>query len=99
MNLYTIGQRVRILGTFEDASGAPLDPSSVTLKLRRPNGAESTHVYGTDPDVVRDGAGAYHYGVDATLPDTWHYRWVGAGSAPCADESWFEVRQSNFAAP
>jgi hypothetical protein len=42
-------------------SVADADPDDVSVKVRAPDGTETVWVYGTDPEVVRDNVGDYHF--------------------------------------
>src|SRR5262245_46773651 len=94
---WRIGQQVTTRMAFLDAAGVPADPGAVTLKIRRENGFETTSVYGTDPLVVRDSAGNYHYDVVLDQHGTWFIRWEGTVSAVIqADELSIIVEGSPF---
>jgi hypothetical protein len=98
-NTYDIGDTVRCAYAFTDEDGTAVDPDVVIFRYKTASVAETSYTYGTDAEVVRDSAGNYH--VDLT-PDTagiWYYRWEGdAGAASVADETFFTVRESQFAA-
>lgn len=95
-NVYDVGDRVRISASFADEGASPSDPSPVRLRYRDPAGTVTTLVYGTDPELVRDGVGAYHADLDAAAAGTWHYRAEGEASPQAAGEARFRVRGSVF---
>lgn len=91
-NDYTVGALVRLKGTFTDASGVAADPGTVTLLVWTPGAASSTsRVYGTDPNVIKDGVGLYHYDQDVEAAGTWRYRWQGTGAVQAAGEASFKA--------
>lgn len=102
MATYTIGSLVRVStlpNHFRDASGAPCDPTTVTLLIRSPDKVETSYPYGSSA-VVRDGYGAYHFDVGPlTQAGAWSYRWVGTGAVIAAAEGRFDVRKSAFTNP
>lgn len=82
---------------FANASGAAADPGTVTLKIRRENGLETTHVYGTDANVIKDSTGNYHYDIVLDQHGVWFFRWEGTVSGPIqADEVRIIVEGSPF---
>lgn len=107
INTYDIGDPIRVSAIFKNDSGIEADPDSVTLLLKRgAAGTETSHVYLTDPDVIRDSAGRYHYDFDVTAADAAHpqrsifYRWKGTGTGVRnASERWVKIRPSAFTSP
>lgn len=93
-----IGDQVRIKATFR-VETVETDPTTVTLKLRTPAGTETSHVYGTDANVIRDGLGQYRYDLTLTAAGTYRYRWVGTGAVIAAEESTIVSEASGFSAP
>ena len=83
MNRYHVGTLVRVSVTFK-VSGTATDPTTVTVKVKKPNGAKLSYVYGTDPEVVKDATGEYHADVLTTVTGHYHYRWEGTGTAHVA---------------
>ena len=95
MNTYTIGQATRLSAAFtETPGGSPADPTTVTLYVRTPDRALSTHVYGVDGNVIKDSTGIYHYDFTPAEPGTHAYRWEGVGAVTDAAEVQFFVPQS-----
>lgn len=75
---------------------AYIDPTTVRFRYRRDAGAITTLVYGTDPEVVKDGTGRYHVELDLNAAGTWHYRFEGTGTHQAAAERSLTVRASSF---
>jgi hypothetical protein len=86
-----IGDVIRITGTFAQA-GSALDPTTVSLQVRTPDGTITTYVYPTDSALVRTATGAYRLDYAITLAGQHWYRWVTTGTGAAAEENWFVVR-------
>jgi hypothetical protein len=70
------GELVRISCVFTDlASGAAVDPPVVRFLFVPPGEARKTLAYGTDSEVVRSAAGAYHVDLSVDGSGVWPYRW------------------------
>ena len=86
-NSYTKGQRIRCSGAFTDtASGAYVDPATVTFRTKDPSNNLSAHVYGVDPNVVKTATGRYRYDLLLDEAGDWWLRWEGTGSNETAQE-------------
>jgi len=90
MNIYDIGDLVRLTGEFKDKAGAKTDPTSLTLTIRPSFGAVVTK---TMAQVNDDGTGLFSYEFVPDKAGLWHYRWVGTGSVAAAEEKSFQVRR------
>lgn len=93
MNTYEEGDLVRISATFT-TDGVPIDPSAVIFKYKTPAGEITTKIYGTDPEVIKDGTGQYHIDVSVEEDGLWSYRVYSTGTGQAAAESEFSVRKS-----
>ena len=93
---YDKGDRVQFTAAFTNLAGAAADPTTIRFKVKRPDLTETTWVYGTDAQVVRDGVGAYHAEVDFDQSGDWTYRWEGTGAVQSAGERAVIVRASAF---
>jgi hypothetical protein len=89
------GSTMPLETSFADASGAALDPATVTFKLISPCQTETTYVYGTDAELVRSAAGVYRIDVVPDEPGRWTYQWVTTGPGSINEDS-FIVRNSKF---
>lgn len=90
---YPVGSLVRVSAAFTDASGAAVDPTTVTLQVKTPAGTVTSYV---DPDVVHDGVGLYHYDIDGSTVGNWEYRWSSTGTGQAAEESSFTIEHTEF---
>lgn len=105
MSSYNIGDLVRLktwssaVPGFTDGNGIIGDPTTITLKVRDPNGIETPYVFGSSA-IVKDSVGKYHFDLGPlTVAGRWFYRWIGAGSIVAAAEGSFAVNKSAFTAP
>lgn len=94
-DLFDVGDVVRLAFVFTDAADVATDPSTVTVKVRAPDGTITTLTFANN-EVVKDSAGHYHYDVDVDQDGIWRYRAESTGTAQAAVESRFEVRKSAF---
>lgn len=97
--VYDIGDQIRIGYTFKNSSGMAADPTTITLWLKTPAGAETSHVYLTDGNLIRDATGVYHYDLTFAESGTYCWRWAGTGAVVCAEEGQLPVRRSKFTTP
>lgn len=112
MNTYDLGDRPRVgtysatgcngsltltPTPFRDAiTDEPLDPSSVFLSIRRPDGTVETHEYGEPGSIiVRTGVGLYVADIDADEVGRWYYRMWSTGTGQAAEEKDFRVKEAN----
>lgn len=94
MNIHDLQDAVRLEVTFTDFNGNPADPSSVTVRIRKPNGTTLTQTF--PGAVIKDGIGQYHLDVIVDLPGYWVYRWEGSGALQESAQDVFLVRESAF---
>jgi hypothetical protein len=83
MNVYKKGDLVRIAGVFKDVNGTLIDPTSVALRVTKPDALTST------PAVTRDSTGNYHVDVDLTDAGRWYYTWISTGTGQAAENGEF----------
>lgn len=92
INSYDVGDLIRCTGTFTNAAGTAVDPTTVTFKVEDASGDVTSYVYDTDPEVVRDGTGVYHVDVSIDEAGRWQFRWESTGTGQAAGESEFWIR-------
>jgi hypothetical protein len=90
---YFVGQMVRLSGAFTVGDVAT-DPTAVSLVVEAPDGTETTYTY-AGGTITKDGTGAYHKDISATMGGVWKWRWVGTGAVAAADQDAFVVESSN----
>lgn len=81
----TTGNKVRIEASIRDISGELADPTTVTVKVRKPSGAVLT----ISPDRVS--TGIYRSEVAVDEGGQWCYRIEGTGAVTTATEGSFPV--------
>lgn len=93
--MFDIGDQVRVSVTFTSTNGGTyIDPTTVTLKLKKPNGQVLQYTYPSG--VNKDFTGIYYRDFEVTDSGRYYYRWEGDGGNPSATESWFVVKESEF---
>lgn len=88
MNVYDVGDVIRLRGSFTNSAEAAVDPTSVTLQYRRLEAnvaSYTTLVYGVD-SVVKAGTGEYYHDAAFTQEGEWRFRWNGFGANAAAGE-------------
>ncbi len=99
MNSYDLGDTRRLSAVYTVAANSPIatDPTTLTFKMREPDGTVTTHVYGDSPaSIIKLSTGSYY--VDWLLAKVGRhsYRWVGTGAAAEADTGTFESLPGNI---
>jgi hypothetical protein len=76
-NIYVVGQMVRLATAtaFKDANGNEIDPTTIVVKYRKPDGTITTN---NAPS--HDGVGLFHVDVLIDQPGDWWYRFEGHGN-------------------
>ena len=89
---YDIDTQIQVSVSFANTfTGAPADPSTVTLYLTDPHGNAQTLV----GPIVRDGVGQYHYTFTPAVSGVWTYKWQGTGAVIITSpDTQFTVRSS-----
>lgn len=82
-----VGTAVQLTAEFYD-DGVLVDPTTVTLRVRNPQGTRST------PLTVRDSTGKFHCDIQLNTAGQWWYRFEATGPI-AADEGSFVVRRSS----
>lgn len=95
-NVYVPGMDVLLSGAFFNVSGAPVDPTTVTLKVRKEGVGITTYVYLTDAFVTRTSVGVFYRKYTPASAGVYFYRWEGTGALASAYEGMFIVNETNF---
>jgi len=97
VNEYDKGDQIKIVGTFTNAAGELVDPTSVFFSYRTPNGDITVWEYTVDADVVRSSAGIYYVLLDLDSEvGEWYYRWYSTGTGKAAKRHKFIVKPAFF---
>lgn len=98
-----IGERLRFTGPFLNLLTNTLsDPTTVSVIVKAPpafTGVETTYVYGTDVEVVKDKTGQYHIDITFDIAGDWAVRFKGAGAVVAANEYLVKVSAGAMIAP
>lgn len=94
LNVYSIGDLVRCEGALTTAAGAPVDPATVTVTVKAPDGDTTNYVYESGPYPVREAQGKYYVEVTPDQAGWWRYRFQSTGSGQAAQEHGFWVKPS-----
>jgi nitrogen fixation protein FixH len=86
------GQVARLSVTVTDVTGAAVDASSLTLKIKHPSGNIDT----ITSAIAQDGTGQYHYDLDLNNAGSYSIRWESTGQTQGASESSLFVFESQF---
>ena len=92
-----IGNLIKVRATFKDDTQVKMDPTVVTLHVKNPADTETSYVYGTDPEVVRESQGVYYMLLDTTAqPGEWMFVWNSTGTLQAAGQTKFTVADTYF---
>lgn len=81
-NQYEVDNVVRTRGTFKDEDGTPRDPLNVQVIVTDPDGNETTYVYLTHPEVIKEDVGIYRIDLLRSTAGTWSDKWQGWDDFP-----------------
>src|SRR4030067_468947 len=95
-NAYDKGKTIRLSALFTVGGVAP-DPTTVTLKVKKPRGGIVTYTYAL-AEITKDSTGNYHKDVVGSESGTWYHQWIGAGTWAPAEEGCFIIHASEFSA-
>lgn len=94
MGVYPLNTSVTITETFT-VLGVPTDPTTVTYKVKDPEGTETSYVWTVAPEVTNPGVGIYVLELaPVTVPGPWLYQIIGTGAVEAAGSGEFTVMQS-----
>lgn len=88
-NKYTLHQGVTVSCGFA-VNGVPTDPTTVTLRIINPQGAETVYTkIDLDEDPIIDGR--YSKLIPGEIEGTWFYEWVGTGACIASNQSYYQI--------
>lgn len=94
INVFDVGDKVRLSAAFQDIDSVAQDPGGVTFTLRAPDGTLTSYTYGTDAALVKDSTGNYHVDVVVAAAGRYRYRFAGVTTGQAAAENVFRVQAS-----
>lgn len=86
-----IGDIRRVSAAITNDAGAPTDPTTLVLKVRKPDAVVTTYTYLVDVILVKDSTGNYHADLPLDQTGRWRYDWVGTGAAAFSEGGQFIV--------
>ena len=94
LGTFALGQLVRLSASFTSLTGAPVDPATVTVRVKTPDGTVSPLVYLSDDALERVGTGDFLTDWPAEQAGRHFVRWESTGAAQAAAEASFTVYAS-----
>lgn len=88
---FRIGQLIELAGEIRNLAGALADPTTVTFRIREPDGTLTAKIHGTDPELEKTATGRYRIEWPATMNGVHWYRFEGTGAVQAAEEASFTV--------
>lgn len=80
MEVFNLGQKVRVSAEFTDADGAQADPTAIFAVVKAPDVAAVTYEYNVDAELVKDDTGDYHLDLSLSSAGVWAVRWYSTGT-------------------
>ena len=100
MTIYDIGDRPTVTGTFTNDAGTLTDPTTVTVRVREPDGTETLY---TSPvaSIVNSSTGVWAFTFPAALDAAgdWYVRFRSTAGLLTAGEQKLVVRPTAFTTP
>ena len=91
-NVYDIGDTVTLASSIAATSGGMIDPTSLFLTLKWPDGSVGSWDYG---DFTKVATGHYEFNVNClNLSGHYYQRWSSTGSGQAAEVGNFRVRDN-----
>ena len=79
--IFDYGEVVRARNSYTDPTdGTPIDPSAVTVEVRKPDLTIETFIYGTDPELTKPSIGVYQVLITLSQTGTYKWRWTAMTS-------------------
>lgn len=87
-----VGDVHTVTATFRNAAGTPTNPTTASLRIRKPDGTQ------TSVTPASDGNGVYHYDIALDQVGVWEYGFIGTGAVTAAEPGDFFVSNSQVLA-
>ena len=92
-----VGNKIRLTCSFTNLAGTATDPTTVTFKIREPDGTITTYIYGTDAEVVKSSTGVFYVEWILAQGGLTLYAFIGTGTVTARYEGSFFVEFANIA--
>lgn len=96
INVYDVGDLVRLEADITDLDGNYIDPGTITFSIKKPNGTIVSYTYNTDPEVSRIDMGRFRLDVAIDSAGDWFVRVATTGAGKGAEESQLRARKSTL---
>ena len=92
-----VGNVVQVYAKFKDKHGTLIDPSSLNVKIKKPDLTEATYTYGIAVQVVKESTGIYYINIDTTgQTGTWYAKWTSTGTGQGVAQTSFTVNATEI---
>jgi hypothetical protein len=93
LNVYDVGDSVRLSIAIVNSAGVATDPTALSLTVKPATGTAATYTYAL-AEITKDSTGNYHKDITVTSHDggTWYYKFTATGAAIGMQQGSFGVR-------
>jgi len=77
---YDEGQLIRHFADAYDVAKAKVDPTVLQVTIQAPDYTQTTYIFGTDAELVKDDVGQYHVDISLNAGGIWIVRWEAGGT-------------------
>lgn len=98
LDSYPLGGSIGASTTFADVNGAPANPTTVTLAVRKPDGTLVTYT-STAAQLENPAVGLWRRKIVGDQAGWWHLVWTGAGAVVAVGEDEWTVEPAPGTAP
>lgn len=88
--------RIRIRAKIRGFDGVLSDPTTLECTVHEPDGTETTYVWGTDVELVKEDSGEFYLDWDASQAGQHKYRWQADGVIVASFGGSFNIRRPKF---
>ena len=92
MNQYTANTLIQMSVAVTTATGAPISPTTLTLRIETPDGVIADHT----ADIINTGIGTNYANFLAVQVGLHQYEWTGTGAAQVCTRGQFLINQGAF---
>ena len=93
---HSLGDEVRVTGTWTNLAGTEIDAAVVLFQVKDPGRNITSYTYGVDAEVVKSDTGVYYVDVDGNKVGRWFVHFYSTGSGKASEESNFDIVKSEF---
>jgi hypothetical protein len=94
INVWQLGDLVRLSATYKDLADALVDPTSVQLEVTRPSGALDSYTWPAGPTLTRESLGVFRRDYAITERGRHYYRWISTGNGQAAEPGEFVATEA-----